>query len=529
MALLGGGWSMLPYGLGAIAVIAIGRAIDSGDRVRFVGGLAAAGALALALALVQILPASAHTRLSPRGLGVTYEFASSYSWPSWRYLVTLALPTWYGDVARGTYVGASDQWELSGYGIGLVATLLALASLGLRERRGERLALLAATLVCCELALGGHGFLHPLAFHVPPFSSLRCPARALYFWTIAAPVLAADGLDALAERLPARARAVVAAALVVAVAGELTYTWRGDNPSTTLAEADVRPQALAWLREHPAPGRATNDVHLPQPFHNMGLRWGVEAAGGYHSLPIWRYLHLLWIANHGALYPHDKLSDDLTAQGLWRFSSPIVDLLSVRWIVAPHDRPIEAKQFQRELEGKDGLDLWQNLDAFPRCYVVYRAERAVDERAAARAVADATWRPSRIAVVEPAAPGVDPAPGVPEPTAGEPPPDPDTVEQLVRTGPTSLDVEVKLRAPGVLIVSEPWYPGWRALVDGKPAPMLRVDYALRGVALPAGRHVVEMTFESAPLERGAWVTLLALAAVTVITLYRARRRRRSAG
>src|SRR5581483_7646859 len=143
----------------------------------------AAGALGLGLALVQILPASAHTKLSPRGLGVTYEFASSYSWPSWRYLVTLALPTWYGDVARGTYVGASDQWELSGYGIGLVATLLALASLGLRERRGERIALLAATLICCELALGGHGWLHPLAFHVPPFSSLRCPARALYFWT----------------------------------------------------------------------------------------------------------------------------------------------------------------------------------------------------------------------------------------------------------------------------------------------------------------------------------------------------------
>jgi len=131
-------------------------------------------------------------------------------------------------------------------------------------------------------------------------------------------------------------------------------------------------------------------------------------------------------------------------------------------------------------------------------------------------------------VVEPVTPGVDPAPGVPEANAAEPPPDPDMVEQLVRIAPTSLDVEVKLRAPGVLVVSEPWYPGWRATVDGKPAPMLRVDYALRGVALPAGRHVVEMAYESAPLKRGAWITLLALTGVTVITLWRARRRRRAA-
>ena len=92
-----------------------------------------------------------HARLSPRALGLTRELASSYAWPSWRYLATLFLPTLYGDTARGTYVGAPDQWELCGYGIGLVGGLLALASLGLRERRGERIALLGATLVACAI------------------------------------------------------------------------------------------------------------------------------------------------------------------------------------------------------------------------------------------------------------------------------------------------------------------------------------------------------------------------------------------
>src|SRR5262249_3606068 len=161
-----------------------------------------------ALAMVQLVPAAAHGRLSPRALGVTPAFAASYAWPSWRYLITLFLPTLYGDHARGTYVGAPDQWELCGYGIGVVGGLLALASLQLRARRGERLALLVATLVACEIARGADGFLHPLLAALPLFSSLRCPARALYIWTIAAPILAADGLDAVATLVGDGKRAV---------------------------------------------------------------------------------------------------------------------------------------------------------------------------------------------------------------------------------------------------------------------------------------------------------------------------------
>ncbi|HEX4456780.1 MAG TPA: hypothetical protein VIA18_02350, partial [Polyangia bacterium] len=475
-AILAGGWSMLPFALELMLIVTAARTLATPreQRRRFVVGVALGGAGAVALAMAQLLPALAHARLSPRALGTTYAFASSYAWPSWRYAITLALPTFYGDDARHTYVGASDQWELCGYGIGLVASLLALASLVERERRRERLAIFLATVVACELALGGHGFLHPLLFRAHILSSLRCPARALYLWTLAAPLLAADGLDAVTARLPARAKTIVPALLLCAVAGELVYTWRSDNPSTTLAAADAHSPAIDWLREGHKPDRVVNDVHLPQPFHNMGLRWRLDAAGGYSSLPIWRYLHLLWIANHGKPYPHAQLNDDLTAQGLWRFSSPIVDLLGVRRVLTAHDHPITAKQFQLVYTGSDGLDVWENLDAFPRAYIVYRAQLVADEPAAARAVASPTWRPSRVAIVEPLASGAAPAPDVPAPSPTEELPDPATVRELFRIGPTRFEIEAVLAQPGILVVGEPWYPGWRATVDDRPAPVLRV-------------------------------------------------------
>lgn len=531
LALLAGGWSMLVWGALVLAVYA-GAAIareHGGRRARLALTAALAGAtlLALALAMVQILPALAHARLSPRALGTTPEFASSYAWPSWRYVATLFLPTLYGDVARGTYVGAPDQWEVAGYGIGVVGGLLALASLGRRERRGERIALLVLTLVACASARGS---LQPIWSKLPLFSSLRCPARALYVWTLAAPMLAADGLDAIADGLEPRRLRPFARWLrplavwlrplaLTAMTLELLVIFRGENPTMTVAAADAHPAVVEWLRWHGHPGRATNDVHLGNAFHNMGLRWRFESAGGYHSLPIWRYLHLLWIANHGAPYPRAQLGDDLTGQGLWRFGSPIVDLLGVEWVVAPRDRPIDTPGWTRRIAGDDGVDLWQNRRAFPRAFVVYGAERVDGEAAAARAVASRTWSPAHSAIVEEDVGVLPPRPGAALP--------PTQLTQLVREGPTELALEVPAARPGILVVGEPWYPGWRVTVDGKPARSLRVDYALRGVRLERGTHVIEWELICPPLAAGGAITLVALVVTGGLGSIEGGRRRRA--
>ena len=56
--------------------------------------------------------------------------------------------------------------------------------------------------------------------------------------------------------------------------------------------------------------------------------------------------------------------------------------------------------------------------------------------------------------------------------------------------PSSREIRVELDAPApegsALIVSENWYPGWRALVDGRPATVARADYTLIGIPLTAG-------------------------------------------
>ncbi len=65
-------------------------------------------------------------------------------------------------------------------------------------------------------------------------------------------------------------------------------------------------------------------------------------------------------------------------------------------------------------------------------------------------------------------------------------------------------------------MSENYYPGWQATVDGRAAALGRADYALIGVELPTGARQVELTFRSHTYQVGKLVTLLALACAVAL-------------
>ena len=86
---------------------------------------------------------------------------------------------------------------------------------------------------------------------------------------------------------------------------------------------------------------------------------------------------------------------------------------------------------------------------------------------------------------------------------------------VVSYRPNSLELAVRARGAALLVASETEYPGWRAWVDGRPAPIHRVDIALRGVAVPGGEHRVRMEFRPVilPVSLGISLATLLLLAV----------------
>jgi len=76
-----------------------------------------------------------------------------------------------------------------------------------------------------------------------------------------------------------------------------------------------------------------------------------------------------------------------------------------------------------------------------------------------------------------------------------------------------VTIDVETPGPALLRLADEWYPDWTARVDGRPTPVLRADYLLRAVQVPAGRHQVVFRFESPAVRRGLLVSLISLVVV----------------
>jgi uncharacterized membrane protein YfhO len=91
--------------------------------------------------------------------------------------------------------------------------------------------------------------------------------------------------------------------------------------------------------------------------------------------------------------------------------------------------------------------------------------------------------------------------------------------QIVSYQPNALEIDVDIdldvgtEPVGYLFLSDPFYPGWRAEVDGQPATILQANYAFRAVPVPAGTHRVTMAFRP-----GSWYAGLGITAFTLLLL-----------
>jgi len=79
-----------------------------------------------------------------------------------------------------------------------------------------------------------------------------------------------------------------------------------------------------------------------------------------------------------------------------------------------------------------------------------------------------------------------------------------------RFSPRRVDLEVEAAAPALVVVSQTYYHDWRAYVDGKPAPLLRANYAFQAVQVPAGKHDVRLVYKDRAFQIGASISALGL-------------------
>jgi len=164
--------------------------------------------------------------------------------------------------------------------------------------------------------------------------------------------------------------------------------------------------------------------------------------------------------------------------------------------------PLSAERW-RKVASLGGVDVFENLRMLPRAWFAKRVTAVEDRRILARIQGrdeNALFEPNDEALVD--------SGSSPEAVASTSPAQ-GTLEASVvvtRYEPNRISLKTKNDNPGFLVLSEIYYPGWIASIDGRRARVHRTNYVLRGVSVPAGEHEVEFTFRSRSFLQGAYLS-----------------------
>jgi len=85
--------------------------------------------------------------------------------------------------------------------------------------------------------------------------------------------------------------------------------------------------------------------------------------------------------------------------------------------------------------------------------------------------------------------------------------------------PNKITVSTNLENPGFLVLSEVWYPGWKAYDNNQELEIYKTDYTLRSIYLEKGDHIVEFVYDPDSFKYGLWITLVSLSSIFFLFLF----------
>ncbi|MHB1774159.1 MAG: hypothetical protein ACYCST_21015, partial [Acidimicrobiales bacterium] len=539
-----------------------------------VGGMVLGGAL-MAVVDWPVLLASRGTAgaLAREGGGPTLP---------WSALKTALFPGWWGRPSEMNYGGPTNYVERTAYA-GTIGLLFASLALARRSRWRQKLPLLLIGMLGLMVAFGVP-VVHSVVVKLPLFSSVE-DARMHFWFEFTVAMLAAFGLQSLldAGRTPRTAWLVAGAGLLCAVVAliavnpslhdirttinhfrtgtqyhipvilaltaigwwgiftvaTLIVLWLGRQriPPTAVAVCVVllagcdmfhfaygfqpigpaskvippTPPSAKFLEKRASEGRI---VGLNGALTNdYAMNYGLSDVRGYDPPePTERYFRLWQLANRA----QSVAGEDLTIAKLTSGGLNAVSLLGARFIVAGPTEPTLALAGLSKIYASSDAVVYENHYAEPAAFVPSAILRVADQQALLNRVAARPLAPGREALVEPST-GVL--------TAGK------GTANVGYAHDAEARVQTNLTRGGLVVLNDAWARGWTAEIDGRPTRVLRVDDVMRGVDVPAGRHVVVWRYRVPGLALGGVVSGLAGALIALLAawplLRSLRRRRRS--
>lgn len=516
--------------------------------------LAIVALIALLLTAPILLPAMELTDYTERS-DLAYQETVAFSL-SPAQMIGLLTPGFFG---RGPALhwGLWERVELPYAGVAALLMAFAAMLLATAETRRRLWPWVGLGLFGLVTGLGIYAIVHGwLTLLLPMFDQFRAPARALVLWTFAIAVTAAVGVDAVARRgllaadpsaRPGALRAGLRAGglILAGVALPLTYLallLTQENETVFLrvsvAALAIALAALFWLGTWALVAGRQVGWWSPRTFAVLAaalLYFDLAATGAYTDVserdPTTGFRHeeivaflkaepgpfridsmtgieSQWQPDTAALFGLQDLGGIANPLSLshWHAlleatggrDTSLYDMLNAAYVIAEDGTPLPDGAFELALNAPGTLSVYRNLEVFPRAWVVYEASTASGMSDALQAIQSADFDPARTAVVV--------ADALPSLSAGA-----DTGSAAVTDyGKNGMSLAVESGGAGLLVLSEVWYPGWRAWVNGVETPVFAANGGLRALAVPAGQSVVELRFQPRAWRAGLLLTAIGL-------------------
>jgi len=172
----------------------------------------------------------------------------------------------------------------------------------------------------------------------------------------------------------------------------------------------------------------------------------------------------------------------------------LLNLLNVKYVISPKD--FKAIGY-RMLEKNKKVNIYENEKFLPRAFLAGKAIVIKDEREILKKLKSKDFEPEKEVILEEDIGNV---------AQGSWPQAPKYIS-ILKYEPSYVEIEAETDTPGFLVLSDTWYPGWKAHVDGKLSKIYRADYILRSVYLKPGKHIVKFTYDPFSFKIGSIITL----------------------
>jgi hypothetical protein len=499
--------------------------------------MARAAALALVFAMLtgalQILPAWEYGHLAKRWVGAPEAL-------SWNEPVPYSVHQTYDlkpfDLLGTVFPHVSTHVDPF---VGVAALALALLGLaaGWRNSRAQNaLRLLAAVgLGSLVYALGQHSVFQGLLYGlIPGLDKARVPSAAIVVFQVAVAVLAAFGLDQLGgeDASPWPRRIMFGAfgfgLFTLALCQIILFANKGNlafennvvlTPFLALAFA-----ALVFAARRGAVSRRLTEVLmlllvLFELGNNMGsvvmsradadkMKWLDQIRGASDvaaflkrdaPFPRANVADDAFAENWGALHDVEmmggsfpSLTSNMQYVETWKLPTRLL------WGAAYTLSAKPSPEGQLIFTGASGIRVYRHSGVFPRAWAIHELVEVPTPEAGRRMIEEQLPEFRRMAYTLSAAPKLEPCEAADE-------------VALTERSTDRVVIRASMSCRGLVVLSDVFFPGWHAEVDGHATPIYEVNAAMRGVVVPRGDHTLTMRYRPASALIGGLLSLIGVA------------------